>query len=272
LFTQTKFTLLSRTGRSPGENTLNRTIRTIREEPLKVAEGRIQRIEKHVRQTMGTVTAPDLRIAHDFKHVARVRRWALQIAKREGLEDLALVEAAALLHDIGLACVEVEKRSQHAQVGAEMAAQFLHEERLFTAEEIEIIADAIRCHSSPSGGGALGEVLRDADKLDALGAVGIMRAFTSQYAQPEYDPRNVKGETWEMTMEEFEGRFAEGKGIGGYITDQVNFQISFYGQIHTETARRIAQPLVEFMQAYVLQLDSEIGVTQNHRRVGRRVE
>lgn len=177
-----------------------------------MTEDRIQLIEDYVRRSMAAVVAPDLRIGHDFKHVDRVRRWALLIARNEGLEDLELVEAAALLHDVGLACIKVERRSQHAQVGAEMAAQFLHGRQTFTDGEIKAITDAIRCHSSPSGGGVLGKILRDADKLDALGAVGLMRAFTSKYAKPEYAPHNVKGDTWETTMSEFERWFAEGKG------------------------------------------------------------
>jgi HD superfamily phosphodiesterase len=218
----------------------------------------IQQIERYVKQTLGAVNAPDLKIAHDFKHVDRVRRWALEIATREGLEGLEIVEAAALLHDVGLARVEVERRGQHAQVGAEVAAQFLRERQLFTEEDIETIAAAIRHHSSPSGGGVLGDVLRDADKLDALGAVGLMRAFTSKYANPEYNPRCVKGDTWEMAMTGFEKRFAEGEGIGDYIIDQVNFQISFFGELCTPTAKRLGKPLVEFMKAYVIQLETEI--------------
>jgi HD superfamily phosphodiesterase len=157
----------------------------------------------------------------------------------------------------------VEQRGRHASVGAEIAAQYLREQGLFSHPEIQVITDAIRCHSSPNGGGVLGEILRDADKLDALGAVGIMRAFTSKYAKPEYNPHNVKGDTWAMTMGEFEKRFAQGKGIGSYIIDQVNFQISFYGELHTETARQIARPFVEFMQAFVAQLESEINAARN---------
>lgn len=219
---------------------------------------RIQHIERYVKQAMSTVNAPDLRIAHDFKHVDRVRRWALEIAPHEGLQDLEIVEAAVLLHDIGLAHVEVEQRGQHAQVGAGVATQFLRQHRLFAEEEIETIADAIRYHSSPGGGGVLGDVLRDADKLDALGAVGVMRAFTSKYAKSEYDPQCIKGDTWEMPMAGFERRFAEGQGIGDYIIDQVNFQTSFFGDLCTATAKRLGKPLVEFMQAYVIQLESEI--------------
>jgi hypothetical protein len=55
----------------------------------------------------------------------------------------------------------------------------------------------------------IGAVLRDADKLDGLGAVGLMRAFTSHHAKPEYDPGHPKGSTWQMTMGEFEKRFSE---------------------------------------------------------------
>ena len=222
---------------------------------------KITQIERHVRQAMTEVAAPDLLLAHDFKHVDRVRGWALLIAENEGV-DLVLVEATALLHDIGLTRIALEERGRHAQVGAELAAQYLHENGLFTPSEIEVIADAIRSHSSPEGAGPVGKVLRDADMLDALGAVGIMRAFTSKYAKPEYDPGDVKGNTWQMTMGDFEKRFARGEGIGKHILDQINFQISLYGELHTETARRIGKPLVEFMKAYVAQLDAEIDATR----------
>ncbi len=226
-----------------------------------MAKDRIDQIEAYVRRLMSTAVSPDLRIAHDLKHVDRVRGWALIIGRDEGL-DLELVEAAALLHDIGLTCLEAEQRSQHAQASAELATRFLNEQQLFSHGEIEVLADAIRCHSLPDGGGVIGAVLRDADKLDALGAVGLMRAFTSKYAKPEYDPGHPSGDTWQMTMGEFEKRFSEGKGIGEYILDQVNFQISFYGKLLTETARQIGKPLVDFMRAYVVQLDSEIHATQ----------
>jgi uncharacterized protein len=212
---------------------------------------------------MSSVTVPDLRIAHEFIHVDRVRRWALQIARSEGYEDLALVEAAALLHDVGLA--HVQQGNQHGQAGAEVAARFLRQEGWFTDQEIETIAEAIRCHNSPRGGGMLATILRDADILDALGAIGLMRAFTSKYMKPEYDPRNVKGDTWGTTAREYDERFATGKGVGAYLVDQVNFQIGFYGNLSTRTAKRLAEPLVEFMQAFLLQLESEVSVGRNRK-------
>jgi hypothetical protein len=66
-----------------------------------------------------------------------------------------------------------------------MTVQFLWDNQLFGEEDIGLIISAIRRHSSPDVGGRLGDILRDADKLDAMSAVGIMRAFTSKYAKPE---------------------------------------------------------------------------------------
>jgi hypothetical protein len=62
-------------------------------------------------------------------------------------------------------------------------------------------------------------------------------------------------------MAGFEARFSAGQGIGDYIVDQLNFQISFYGDLKTETARRLGKPLVEFMRSFMMQLDSEIDHT-----------
>ena len=223
-----------------------------------MASNRIEQIETFVRQTMDDVADVNLKIAHDLKHVDRVRRWALAIADGEGWSDLEMLEAAALLHDIGLA--HVQQRDQHAQAGAEVAAQFLQTQQLFSEKENEAIVDAVRDHNALGDLKPLATIVRDADILDMLGAVGVMRAFTSKYTKPEYDPQNVKGETWQMTARDVDRRFAEGKGVGHTIVDQINFQASCHGNLRTETAKQIAAPLVAFMRAFLVQLDSEVGM------------
>ena len=224
----------------------------------------IQQIEDYVRRVMTDV------VAHDFKHVDRVRRWALLIAAEEGLEDLVVVEIAALLHDIGLPHVDGEnERSEHGQVGAEIAGSLLREGSALTGEQVEHIALAIKYHGSPPSlvaevvgtvgeKGRLLEIIRDADTMDALGAVGLMRALTSKSARPEYTPGNVRGDTWGLSSREFDERFTRGLGIGETIVDQINFQISLYDNLKTETAKRLARPLVEFMKEFVIRLEREI--------------
>ena len=104
----------------------------------------IKTVEAYVRSTMTGVAA------HDFKHVDRVRHWALRIAREEGFEDLEIVEVAALLHDIGLSSVDEEKeRDKHGQVGAEIAVRFLKNNLDLTEDQIEQITSAIRHHCSP---------------------------------------------------------------------------------------------------------------------------
>jgi putative nucleotidyltransferase with HDIG domain len=205
---------------------------------------------------MAGVAGSELGIGHGFKHVDRVRRWALVIARGEGFVDLELLESAALLHDIGLA--HVEQRSQHAQVGAQVAGQYLQVHNLFSETERGAIVDAVGNHNALGDLRPLATLVRDADILDMLGAVGVMRAFTSKHNLPAYDPQNVKGETWGITAREVDRRFAEGQGIGACIVDQINFQASCYGNLRMPTARRIGAPLVEFAGGFLIQLESEI--------------
>jgi putative nucleotidyltransferase with HDIG domain len=221
-----------------------------------MGRSKIQQVEDYVLQTMAGMAGSDHLIGHDFKHVDRVRRWALVLAVEEGFADLELVEAAALLHDVGLA--RVEERGQHARAGAEVAARFLQEANLFSESERAAVVGAVRDHNALGDLCPLATIVRDADILDMLGAVGMMRAFTSKYALPEYDPRNVKGETWGITARDVDRRFAAGKGIGATIVDQINFQASCHGNLRTEAARRIGAPLVAFMRGFLMQLESEI--------------
>jgi HD superfamily phosphodiesterase len=211
---------------------------------------RICQIEGYAQEMMNRCE-----IAHDYKHVDRVRGWALRIAEAEGYLYTERVQAAALLHDIGL----VDGRANHGPRGAEMAAQFLQDNGLFTTHEITEIADAIRGHTSLDGDDALRIILRDADILDLLGAVGIMRAFTSKAAQPEYVPDNVKGETWGITAVEMTARFASGRGIGQTIVDQINFQISCYENLRTQSAKEWGRPLQAYMQSFLCELEKQIG-------------
>lgn len=211
----------------------------------------IAKIEEYVKSAMGDS------VAHDFKHADRVRRWALYIAKEEKYEDLEMAEIAALLHDIGRA--QTKEWRKHGEVGADMAADFLKAHKMFTPERRDEICNAIRYHNkNREGEGELLNILRDADMMDLFGAVGITRTYTSHASKPEYDPANAKGETWQMSNRDFDKRFDSGVGIGEFIIDHINFQISCFDNLHTETAKHLAKPLVKFMCNFIQQLESEI--------------
>lgn len=217
----------------------------------------ITHIENYVKGAMASYCNPDLKIAHDFPHVDRVRQWAVRLAQVEGGFEREVVEATALLHDVGLPFVQ--DRRDHARVGAEISATYLQEQGFFAPATNRAIVEAIACHSSLSGGGALGALLRDADMMDLFGTVGISRALTSKYMKPMYEQTAVKGITWGYNSQQFTERFQSGIGVGQTIVDQLNFQISCYDNLTTTTAKQWAKPLVAVVQNFVQQLESEVG-------------
>lgn len=112
---------------------------------------------------------------HDFDHVLRVLNLAERIASAEGA-DLRIVRPAALLHDLGRRDAEAAG-DDHAAAAAGRARELLahHPSRDVAAVTHAIAAHRFRTEPKPSTLEA--RVLFDADKLDAIGAVGIARAF-----------------------------------------------------------------------------------------------
>jgi len=199
--------------------------------------------------------------AHDFKHVDRVRNWILLIAEKEGYRDLESAEIAALLHDIGRA--KAKKVKSHGEVGAKMARKFLGKKE-FPKEKIAEICHAIANHNSNRKvSGKLAHLLRDADMLDMFGAVGLMRAVVYKSFLPEYNPENVKGETWKFNQEDFNNKLYGKADIRKTIVDVINFHISCFGNLNTKTAKKLAKPLVKYLRDYVLQLEKEVLKSEN---------
>lgn len=116
--------------------------------------------------------------AHDFEHVMRVFKNAQRICKKEKANE-KLVLSAVLLHDI-ISYPKSDKRSKlSSKKSAEKSKKILKKFN-FTKEEIVIISEAICDHSfsqNKTPKTIEGKILQDADRLDALGAIGIARAF-----------------------------------------------------------------------------------------------
>ncbi len=128
--------------------------------------------------------------SHDYDHLVRVMALADTIQAGEG-GTLPTIWAAVAFHDIGQ---ERERRhgGDHAQIGAEMAADLLFQ-TAFPQEAIPAVQLAIREHRMTGGRIPTtleGRILYDADKIDCLGAIGIGRLFciTGRYNQKIYSP------------------------------------------------------------------------------------
>ncbi len=117
--------------------------------------------------------------SHDWEHTLRVRRLCLKIGPKEG-SDMAVLEAAALLHDIGRIDQDRSNGSVcHAEKGAAMAAELLSGLDIDAARKGNIV-HCIQSHRFRGGHRPEtkeARVLFDADKLDAIGAVGVARAY-----------------------------------------------------------------------------------------------
>ncbi len=121
----------------------------------------------------------DVRKSHDWDHTWRVLNLCLHIGEKEGA-DLEILKLAALLHDIGREEQDINNgKVCHAQRGGEIARELL-EKHGYSPEIMERVAHCIETHrfrgdKKPRSKEA--RVLYDADKLDAIGAIGIGRAF-----------------------------------------------------------------------------------------------
>ncbi|GGA98277.1 HD domain-containing protein [Agarivorans gilvus] len=187
--------------------------------------------------------------AHQLDHVQRVVKLAVSLAKQEQA-NLAVVEPAAWLHD----CVSLDKshpqRHMAAQWAADKAVDFLkqigYEPRLFSA-----IHHAISAHSYSGNVVATtleAKVVQDADRLDALGAIGITRCIQvgSQLGRPFYHSQDPFCQR----------RAADDQA---YSLDHFYTKLLLIGDsLHTEAAKREAKRRSDFMRSYLAQLGSEL--------------
>jgi uncharacterized protein len=127
---------------------------------------------------------------HDFDHTLRVFHMATRLAQEEGA-DLQTVQLAALLHD-----VDDRKLSPETYEGKLRAVAFLQENGV-GKEQIEMITDIISrisfsAHMAPPES-IEGKCVQDADRLDAMGAIGIARtfAFGGSRGRRLHDPERI---------------------------------------------------------------------------------
>ncbi|MGC9333533.1 MAG: HD domain-containing protein [Anaerolineae bacterium] len=193
-------------------------------------------VEAWVRQTLDQAGST----THGWLHTDRVRRHIRLLARAEGVDPL-LAELAALLHDVGRsqAGPEAEHGARSAALAAPLLAQFP-----LSDEDRATVLHAICWHNSSRDDSLLLCVLRDADMLDGLGAIGIVRAFMSRGDLPPYDA--------DAPFDE------EDRWPARYSSDQLRGQMKWYEWLNTATARDMAAQRIRFMRAFVAQAREEL--------------
>jgi uncharacterized protein len=129
---------------------------------------------------------------HDWFHIDRVRKLALFIANKEGA-DPTIVELAALLHDIA----DHKFHEGDHEIGHQTARAWLADLKA-PVSTIDTVGNIVECVSYSAGKPMTsleGKCVQDADRLEALGAIGIARCFAygGSKGRPLYDPESSDG-------------------------------------------------------------------------------
>lgn len=188
--------------------------------------------------------------AHDFLHVMRVYKNAELIGKKEQA-DMEILLPAVLLHDLVVYPKGSSKTSKSADDSADLAEKALRRYG-YSQDKIDRISYCIRTHSYskrliPST--LEGKILQDADRLDALGAIGIARTFSVGGSEKRmfYNPadpfwksrRELNDREW--TLDHFQTKLLRLKK-----------------SMHTKTAQEIAKKRSEFMESFIRHMRNEI--------------
>lgn len=194
---------------------------------------------------------------HDWFHIERVYRTALNIAKSEPV-NVYIVSLGALLHDIA----DAKFHEGDEKIGPQKARAFLENQGV--AQDIILHIENIIKYisfkqtknvSTPTFQSRELEVIRDADRLDAIGAVGIARTFNYGGFQNRllYHP-DIKP-NMNMTKEEYKN------SVAPTINHFYEKLLLLKDMMHTETGKKMAEERHQFMIEFLNQFSKETGMT-----------
>jgi uncharacterized protein len=197
-------------------------------------------------------TLRDAEGGHDWWHIHRVWTNAKLIAQTESC-DILIIELAALLHDIA----DSKFHNGNEEIGPATAGEFLktiaideetiiHVQQIIRHMSFKASFDKAAFHSKELA------IVQDADRLDAIGAIGIARAFTygGFKAREIYNP-NIPPNL-NMTKEEYKSTTAP------TINHFYEKLLLLKDKMNTETGKKLAQQRHSFMESYLAQFYSEV--------------
>jgi len=217
---------------------------------------RIEKIKQYVEKAMDCP-------GHNIDHVMRVYNICLTLAKGEKI-DKEVLEAATLLHDIGGLREMGDKtgKTDHAVESSKMA-KLLLKKLEFSEEKIKHIQACIVSHrfkNDHKPETLEAKLLFDADKLDALGAIGIARSFVWVGKNKAHIYKKVSD------LNEYAKENLSGK-IDGIIQDkskhspQIEYETKIKNiikKLNTKKAKKIAKKRLEFYANFLRRLEKEV--------------
>lgn len=204
----------------------------------------IERAERFVKEQL-----QDDRSGHDWWHIHRVRQMALRIAMKEGANEF-ICELASLLHDVADEKLNISKEAGMNKVN-DWLNTYVSDIQI--REQVALIISTMSYNGghNPSMNTIEGQIVQDADRLDALGAIGIARTFAYGGSKgrlmhiPESAPRDA------MSQEEY--RSNEGTAINHFYEKLFKLK----DLMNTEYGKLIARRRHEYMKEYVEQFYAE---------------
>ena len=222
-------------------------------------EEKYQQIKKIVKKEL---TGFD--VAHDLNHVMRVYNLCLKLTKGVKSIDLDVLQLAALLHDIAGAKELKDKSGRicHARESAKMAQKILKKFG-YPKNKIDKIVHCILAHRYRTGirpRTKEAKILFDADKLDALGAIGVARSYIwigtnkaqiySDIPLNDYIKENIIGG-------KVNGRIKDKSKHNPFFEFELKLK-RLPQKIYTQNAKKMAQERLSYMKSFFIRMKEEI--------------
>jgi uncharacterized protein len=196
--------------------------------------------------------------AHDFSHVLRVYRNARIIGREEGA-DMRVLLWAALLHDAGSEKKDGALRGESEDRGKKSAEAFLKAVGLEEAarEKVQYAVDVHRFSRGIVPVTLEARVLQDADRLDAIGAIGIARVFLTggSLGREFYHP----DDPFCRTREPDDGKW----NLDHFYRKLLKLESG----MHTESGKMMAAKRTAVLNRYLQDLEAEIGANGSNSNI-----
>ncbi len=210
-----------------------------------------QRIEKTIAYVQRELK--DSEGGHDWFHIQRVFRNTLHIAREEKI-DLLVVSLAALLHDIA----DPKFHNGDEEIGPKKAAAFMADLDISEARREHVVQiirhisykNSLEASKSRFDSREL-QVVRDADRLDAMGAIGIARAFNygGHAGRKLYDPEVAPNPKMDKATYK--------KNTGPTLNHFYEKLLLLKDLMHTETGKKLAEKRHQYMLDFLEEFYSE---------------